>query len=90
MKLNESDKKILLDMGYPTIELEQIERLRYKFTVYYKNGSKNEIKLQEAREILSNNDFLSGIGRAAFHCTSYRESNKNNHEGVLIKSNLFN
>lgn len=89
MKLNKNDKKILTDMGYPLQDIEQIERLRYKFTIYDKNEQAKKISLDIAKEKLSKKDFLSGLGRAAFHRTSYRETTDENYKGILIVSNLF-
>lgn len=81
MKLNEHEEQELTNMGYTLEDIKQIKRLRYKFIV---NGK--QISQKQAKEILTETDFLSGIGRSAFHKTSYRI---NKDIGILIESNLF-
>ena len=81
MKLSEYEEKVLTDMGYTLEDIKQIKRLSYKFTANCKS-----ISQKQAKEILDETDFLSGIGRSAFHKTSYRE---NKGIGILIESNLF-
>lgn len=88
MKLSKDEEKILIDLGYMPEDIPQIKSLRYKFTLCYKNGNEETISLESAKEKLSKEQFLSGIGRAAFHRTSYRETLNKKYEGILIESNL--
>jgi len=86
VKLSKIEEKLLLDMGYLQQDIMQIKSLRYKFTLYSKNTNEN-ISLETAKQLLSQNDFLSGIGRATFHCTAFRSIN--NSDNILIESNLL-
>ena len=81
MTLDKHEEKVLVNMGYTLEDIKQIKRLGYKFSI---NGK--PISQKQAKEILTETDFLSGIGRSAFHKTSYRE---NKGRGILIESNLF-
>ena len=90
MQLNKDEMKILTDFGCTQEDIAQIKRLRYKFTLYSKDENKEEISMEKAKEMLSKNDFLSGIERAAFHRTSYRETTSKKYNGILIQSNLLN
>lgn len=90
MKLEKKDEKILTDMGYSIEDIKQIKRLRYEFELYDKNGQVEKITVDTAKEKLSKEDFLSGLGRAAFHKTSYRETKGKKYNGILIVSNLSN
>ena len=58
MKLSKIEEKLLLDMGYLQQDIMQIKSLRYKFTLYSKNTNEN-ISLETAKQLLSQNDFLS-------------------------------
>ena len=80
MKLSKIEEKLLLDMGYLQQDIMQIKSLRSK------NTNEN-ISLETAKQLLSQNDFLSGIGRATFHCTAFRSIN--NSDNILIESNLL-
>ena len=79
MMLTKKEKEILINFGYSENDIKQIERLKYKFTIYNDN---ERITCKKARELIKLEDFLSGIARAAFHCTALREN-------ILIESNLF-
>lgn len=74
MKLNKEEEKILIDWGYSQENIQQIKELRYKFTLCQKNGMEEKISLEKAKNILSKQDFLSGIGRASFHCSAIRDT----------------
>ena len=87
MKLSKDEEKILIDFGYMPENIPQIKSLRYKFTLCYKNGNEEKISLESAKEKLSKEQFLSGIGRAAFHRTSYRKFKSTQHEGIFIERN---
>ena len=88
MLLNKKDIQVLVDFGCTEQDIAQIKRLRYKFTLCYKNGKEEKISAKTAKEKLSQKQFLSGIERAAFHCTSYREIKSKEYDGIYIKSNL--
>lgn len=88
MKLSKEDIKILTDWGCTQQDIKQIKSLRYKFTLCYENGKEEKISTELARKKLSQKDFLSGIERAAFHRTSYRETQEKEPNGIYIKSNL--
>lgn len=64
MKLTQEDKAMLLDMGHPEGDLEQIEEATYKTTYEYR-GSR--IGQKRALELLGRRSYLAGIGRSAFH-----------------------
>lgn len=77
MKLTDEDKKILLDWGYTENDLEQIQRALVKTTYELysdDNREKRKISGKQARELLGQEKFLSGISRSAFHYTSLRET----------------
>lgn len=90
MKLSKDEEKILTDFGYTLQDIAQIKRLHYKFILCSKDGNEEKISMEKAKEKLSEKDFLSGIARAAFHRTSYRETISNKYKGILIESNLSN
>lgn len=90
MKLNKNEEKILTDFGCTLQDIAQIKRLRYEFTLCSKDGTEEKVSMEKAKEELSENDFLSGIERAAFHRTSYRETINKKYKGILIESNLGN
>lgn len=82
MKVCKEEKKMLIDWGYSEEDIEQINRLKYKFTLYNENGQIKKITQKEAKQILNSEDFLTGIARSAFHLTASRGN-------ILIESNLF-
>lgn len=88
MKLNKKDIDVLVNLGYTLSDIKQIQKLIYKFTLLDEYENETRISLEIAKEKLSQNDFLSGIGRAAFHRTSFRTINDTKYKGVLIESNL--
>lgn len=88
MQLNKDDIKILTDFGCTQEDISQIKRLRYNFTLCYKTGDEKRISIEEAKNKLTQKDFLSGLERAAFHSTSYRETIDKKYKGILIESNL--
>ena len=78
MKLTVEDKKILREFGHKeNKELKQIERAISKttFTVFTRGKcDEKEISLIDALELLDRKEFLSGIGRSAFHWSSVRDT----------------
>lgn len=79
-KLSSRDKLILLSMGYPTSDFPQIEEAigKTKFILVNSNTGEELKNLSpiEAQRKLQQKDFLSGLGRSAFHWTSVRECSK--------------
>lgn len=90
-KLSEEDKKLLLEWGHLEEDISQIERALSKtsYTVTdIGTGISKNIGAEEAKDILGNKAFLSGISRSAFHYTSSRETD----DGLVISfdsSSLF-
>lgn len=64
MKLTQEDKVILLELGNPESDLDQIERAMRKTT--YKYCGK-QIGQAEAIRLLGRKVYLSGMARSAFH-----------------------
>ena len=73
MKLTKEDKELLTSWGYPDEDFAQIEIATSKTT--YKMNEK-KISLNKALEVLGRREYLSGIGRSAFHFTACRENEK--------------
>lgn len=74
MKLSKKDKEILKEFGYPEEDMEQIGEAMRKtvYTLCKDNEEDERISREKAREILGDKEYLSGIGRSAFHWTSMR------------------
>ena len=89
IKLSKKDFDILKDMGYLEEDFNQIKDLEYKYFQVDKNLKEIQVSEKEVKKILSKQDFLSGIGRSAFHGTAFRRDVKSG-IGILIESNLFN
>lgn len=77
MRLTDEDKKLLKEWGYPKSDLNQIE-VATSITkyLYTPKGKKKEKIVCDvtARELLGDQEYLSGISRSAFHRTSSRET----------------
>ena len=72
MKLNDSQKQILLHLGYLEKDLPQIEESIDK--TIYKINDKKKITAKQAMELIGDEDkFLSSIGRSTFHASTSRE-----------------
>lgn len=90
MKLTNKDKDILKKIGHKEEDFAQIQRAISK-TIFkkFKNGKdEKEICLDEVLSLLSREDFLSGIGRSAFHFSSVRDGK----DGICVyfdSSKLF-
>lgn len=74
MKLTKKDKEILKEFGYPDSDMDQIAEAMTKtvYTLCLQNGQEERISRAKAREILGDEEYLSGIGRSAFHFNSMR------------------
>lgn len=88
MKLNEQDKKLLIEWGFEKYDFSQIEAAMQKSkTKYIYHG--DEISRELAIEILGKEQYLLGIARSAFHFTAFRQNELG--EGVIFDSSeLFN
>lgn len=64
MKLTQTDKALLLDMGHPESDFGQIEEATRR-TDYEYCG--RQISREEAISLLGRRSYLAGIGRSAFH-----------------------
>lgn len=67
MKLTQTDKAMLLDMGHPESDFCQIEEATRR-TLYEYDGMR--INREEAISLLGRRSYLAGIARSAFHRTS--------------------
>lgn len=80
MKVCKKDKVVLLGNGYSEEDIEQIGEAMTKtvYTIKDKYGEKKRISREKAREILGDEEYLSGISRSAFHwnCMREKEGNK--------------
>lgn len=76
MQLTDQDKSLLLRMGYIESELRQIEDAcnEARITLTNDKGENRRITAKVAARILGREQFLSGISRAAFHCTATRDT----------------
>jgi hypothetical protein len=73
MKLTKMDKQILSDFGFPNEDFQQIEKATSKkYTTYELDGE--FISLEEALQLMDRTEYLSGLGRSAFHWSAARET----------------
>ena len=71
-RLTEEDRAILARFGHPETDFQQIEKAANKTLFVLDN--ERAVNAWEALEILGRENFLSGLGRSAFHWTSSREA----------------
>jgi len=90
MKLTGEDKKLLTEWGYPEEDFNQIERATTKTTYALSENGKihSKVTADEAIDILGREDYLSGMGRSAFHWSACRE-NKEGQRIYFNSSKLF-
>jgi hypothetical protein len=69
VKLTKKDKDILKEIGYLDEDMEQIERATTKTSFELED---KKIRIREVLKLLSRREFLSGIGRSAFHRSCVR------------------
>lgn len=75
MKLNNDDKKWLLELGETEEDFWQIEQaLNANITKYTVDGV--PVSRDEAIRLLGRKQFISGICRSVFHYTAARETAK--------------
>lgn len=92
--LDEADKAWLLQCGYLEDDIPQIEEAIKvsSYTLCEKKAPYREIKAltaHEARELLRKEDFLSGIGRSAFHFSATRDCLRGQYIVMFDSSALF-
>lgn len=98
--LTEKDIEILKEWEVPEEDIEQMDRFYSKTYYYhvepvksifddvkYDYDKKKRITAEKAREILGDEDFLSGLNRSTFHWTSERINN--NGEKVCFDSSRY-
>lgn len=90
--LSLNDIKILKEKGVPDKDFQQID-YAISVTIYefHKNSNDDaykKVSKEEARELLGDEAFLSGIERSAFHMTSLREC-KNGGAILFDSSKVF-
>lgn len=98
--LTEKDIEILKEWEVPEEDIEQMDRFYSKTYYYYVEpvksifddikydyDKKKRITAEKAREILGDEDFLSGLNRSTFHWTSERTNN--NGERVCFDSSHY-
>lgn len=93
-KLEKRQKEKLLEWGYKEEDIVQIEEALTKttFTMHFNklDGMKDKkITQYEAMWHLTPEDFLSGLGRSAFHFTSSRTSKEGDFTIHFDSSKLF-
>lgn len=87
MKLTNEDKELLVSLGYPEDDFEQIEAATVVTT--YKLNHKEKITRDKAIELLGRRTYLSGISRSAFHFTSCRQVEGTGDVVAFDSSKLF-
>lgn len=83
MKLTNQDKEQLKNWGYTDKDLKQISAA-IGCTVYTFKGER--ITADKAVDLLGRKNFLSGIGRSAFHFTTAKEVEDGSHAVVHFDS----
>lgn len=77
MELTPQDVGYIVNkLGYSMLEIAQIKAAlrKTKITKETSDGKRRRISPKEARKILGDKQFLSGISRSAFHFTSMRKA----------------
>lgn len=90
MKLNETDKTILREIGVPDADFQQIEQAASKtvYEHYPKTGVGWKISADKAVNLLGRKEYLSGLSRSAFHWSAMRET-KNGDQVYFDSSRYF-
>ena len=89
--LSKNDTEILLSFGHRVEDLAQIDKAISVSRYYVYNSDNNkgsDITAKTARRLLGAKEFLSGIGRSAFHWNAIRET-KDGREVLFDSSPLF-
>ena len=86
MKTTKQDIKYLISCGYCQEDITQIKRAKKVLRLTDEKGKK--ITQNKAIEILGRENFLSSLGRCAFHWTAYNE-NENGEQVFFDASRLF-
>lgn len=87
MKLTKGDKEYLKSLGFLDEDMNQIERATTK-TVYMLND-KEKINCMKAVDLLGRKNFLSAIGRSAFHWNTSKETEDRKNTISFDSSKLF-
>ena len=68
MKLTKEDKQILLNIGYPEEDFQQIEEVS-KVTIYeeYDGKKRKRISAKRVVELVGREKLLAGLARSSFH-----------------------
>ena len=77
LRFTKQDEDWFLNSGHPQSDIKQLKDAfrEVKLTLTdHKTMKETKITRSKAVEILGRETYLSGISRAAFHMTSYRES----------------
>lgn len=77
MNLSEKDKNHLVKkLKYKKEDIPQIEKClkKTRFELEKTDKSVSEISAADARKILGDDKFLSGMGRSSFHSSSVRQT----------------
>ena len=89
MRLTETDKQYLQTIGYTPADFRQIEMATSPSITVYKLDDTKVIPLKTVLELLSREEYLSAIGRSAFHWSTVRETNDGKHYISFDSSKLF-
>ncbi len=87
MKLTETDKKYILELGHEEEDFKQIEvAMQCRKTRYFIDGIR--ISRDEVINLIGREAYISGISRSAFHYTAARET-ANGKQIIFDSSRLF-
>lgn len=74
--LSDKDQAFLVSLGYTLVDIERIDAAVFKTRYYYPTFAQ-EIDAMNARTLLGDHVYLSGLARCTFHRTAIRSSNGN-------------
>lgn len=85
--LTEEECKQLTRWGYAPSEVKQCDDAVKvcRYTHIDANGKRHRMSCKKAREMLNEDQWLSGIARAAFHCDSMREINDSESDKEFVR-----
>lgn len=92
-KLTKKDKEYLIECGYSTDDVQQIEEfgqnrdMRYYRSFNHTDDGQTRISRVKAIELVGRKEFISGLARATFHRTAYRPLN--DYEGVSFNASII-
>lgn len=91
MKLTDTDKQYLIGIGYSEKDFKQIEKAG-RMTVYKEScgdAAGRKITIARAIGLLGREQFLSGLGRSAFHWSAVRQAEDGKISVSFDSSRLF-